>query len=59
MMLLTWSHLSAFAVLVGAELNAELERQTSLDTTNGPARRLGERGATVADTKIQAAEKRT
>ena len=59
MMLLTWSYLSAFAVLLGAELNAELERQTSRDTTTGPARRLGERGATVADTKIQAADKRT
>ncbi|MPR11830.1 YihY/virulence factor BrkB family protein [Microvirga tunisiensis] len=58
MMLLTWSYLSAFAVLLGAELNAELERQTSRDTTTGPARRLGERGAAVADTKIQAAEKR-
>jgi membrane protein len=56
MMLLTWSYLSAFAVLLGAELNAELERQTSQDTTTGPARRLGERGAAVADTKIQSVE---
>jgi membrane protein len=54
MMLLTWSYLTAFAVLLGAELNAELERQTSRDTTRGPARRLGERGAAVADTKVQA-----
>jgi membrane protein len=52
MMLLTWSYLTAFAVLLGAELNAELERQTARDTTTGPARRLGERGATVADAKI-------
>jgi membrane protein len=58
MMLLTWSYLSAFAVLLGAELNAELERQTSRDTTAGPARRPGERGAAVADMKIQAVEKR-
>lgn len=57
MMLLTWSYLSAFAVLLGAELNAELERQTSRDTTAGPVRRLGERGAAVADAKIQAAER--
>jgi hypothetical protein len=35
-----------------AELNAELERQTSRDTTRGPARRLGQRGAAVADTEI-------
>jgi membrane protein len=52
MMLLTWSYQTAFAVLLGAELNAELERQTARDTTTGPARRLGERGATVADAKI-------
>ena len=51
MMLLTWSYLTAFAVLLGAELNAELERQTSRDTTSGPARGLGQRGAVVADTK--------
>lgn len=56
MMLLTWSYLSAFAVLLGAELNAELERQTSRDTTTGPARHLGDRDTTVADTKTQAAE---
>ncbi|WP_414476192.1 YihY/virulence factor BrkB family protein [Microvirga sp. M2] len=35
MMLLTWSYLSAFAVLLGAELNAELEQQTLRDTTRG------------------------
>ena len=51
MLLLTWSYLSAFAVLLGAELNAELERQTSSDTTSGPAQRLGRRGAAVADVK--------
>ena len=51
MLLLTWSYLTAFAVLLGAELNAELERQTSRDTTTGPARSPGQRGATVADTK--------
>lgn len=49
MMLLTWSYLTAFAVLLGAELNAELERQTMRDTTTGPARSPGERGAAVAD----------
>jgi membrane protein len=54
MMLLTWSYLTAFAVLLGAELNAELERQTWRDTTTGPARRLGERGAAVADAKVHA-----
>jgi membrane protein len=51
MLLLTWSYLTAFAVLLGAELNAELERQTSRDTTTGPARSPGQRGAAVADIK--------
>jgi membrane protein len=47
--LLFWLFLGAFAVLLGAELNAELELQTSRDTTVGPAQPLGERGAYVAD----------
>ncbi len=37
-------------VLVGAELDAEMERQTAVDTTQGPAKPLGARGAVVADT---------
>ncbi len=52
MMLLTWSYLTAFAVLLGAELNAELERQTSRDTTTGSDRSMGQRGAAVADSTI-------
>jgi membrane protein len=56
MMLLTWSYLTAFAVLLGAELNAELERQTSRDTTTGSDRSIGQRGAAVADTKVRASE---
>jgi membrane protein len=38
-----------FAVLLGAELNAELELQTRRDTTVGPPQPLGERGAYVDD----------
>lgn len=45
-----WLYLSAYAVILGAEVNAELERQTVVDTTVGPERPLGERGAHVADT---------
>lgn len=47
--LLLWLQLSAAAWLFGAEVNAELERQTLTDTTTGPARPMGERGAVAAD----------
>jgi membrane protein len=47
--LLMWFWVSAFVVLVGAELNAEMEHQTRKDTTTGPEKPLGERGAYVAD----------
>jgi membrane protein len=48
--LMMWIWLSACAVLVGAELNAEMEHQTAVDTTTGPALPLGLRGARMADT---------
>jgi len=48
--LLLWFYLTNFAVVLGAMLNAEMELQTSADTTVGKARPLGERGAYVADT---------
>ena len=44
-----WFWVSAYAVLLGAELNAELELQTSEDTTTGPTKPPGQRGAFVAD----------
>lgn len=44
-----WVFLSSFAVLLGAVINAELERQTAVDTTAGEDAPLGERGAVVAD----------
>ena len=47
---LMWLYLSALAVLLGAEFNSELERQTKEDTTEGPPKPLGQRGATSADT---------
>ena len=47
--LLMWFWVSAFVVLLGAELNSEMEHQTRKDTTTGPEKPLGERGAYVAD----------
>lgn len=47
--LLLWFQLTAFVVLLGAELNAEAEHQTAADTTEGRPEPLGTRGAVVAD----------
>jgi membrane protein len=49
MVLLMWLWISAFIVLLGAELNAEMEHQTERDTTSGRPQPLGQRGAYVAD----------
>ena len=47
--LMFWFYVSAFVVLLGAELNAETEHQTARDTTIGPPAPLGERRAVMAD----------
>ena len=47
--LLIWLWLTAFAVIMGAEINGEMERHTCVDTTRGPERPIGERGAAMAD----------
>ena len=47
---MTWVWLSATVVLVGAELNSEIEHQTARDSTEGRGRPLGTRGAEMADT---------
>jgi membrane protein len=47
--MLMWLFLSAFIVLLGAEINAEMERQTAMDTTRNGDKPMGRRGAYVAD----------
>jgi membrane protein len=48
--LLTWLYLSALMVLLGAVINAQSERQTRKDSTEGAPRMMGQRGAHAADT---------
>jgi membrane protein len=48
--LMMWMWMSAIIVLCGAELNSEIEHQTARDTTVGPPKPLGGRGAVMADT---------
>jgi membrane protein len=45
-----WLWLSTITILLGAELNAEIEHQTARDSTAGPEKPIGKRGATMADT---------
>ncbi len=47
--LLLWLFLTAFVVLLGAEINAEAEQQTAEDSTVGPTMPLGSRNAVKAD----------
>jgi membrane protein len=47
---MTWIWLSTIVVLVGAEVNAEVEHQTAQDTTSGGRQPMGTRGAQMADT---------
>lgn len=47
--LLMWLWISAYVILLGAELNSELELQTERDTTTGQPAPMGGRGAYAAD----------
>ena len=47
---MTWIWLSTMIVLVGAQVNAEMEHQTAEDTTVGKPHPLGARRARMADT---------
>lgn len=46
---MVWLWISAVIVLLGGEVNAEMEHQTARDTTEGKPKPLGSRGATMAD----------
>ncbi len=48
--LLLWLYLTGYIILLGAEINAESEKQTKQDTTTGPPVPMGERRAEAADT---------
>jgi membrane protein len=48
--MLTWLYLSAFVALFGAVINAQSERQTKADSTDGEPKPLGARRAYAADT---------
>jgi membrane protein len=56
--LLMWFYLSGILVVVGAEINAEMERQTKQDTTGGPPAPMGQRCAYAADTIGPGADER-
>jgi membrane protein len=47
---MTWIWFSTMMVLIGAELNAEIEHQTAVDSTTGAPLPMGQRGAAMADT---------
>lgn len=48
--LMLWLVVTAFAIILGAEINSELEAQTARDSTVGRAEPMGTRGAVKADT---------
>ena len=47
--LLLWLFITSYAILLGAEINAESEQQTIKDTTKGAPQPIGERDAVKAD----------
>ncbi len=54
--LMLWLFITGVVILLGAAINAELERTTSHDTTKGPDQPMGQRGATVADEAVGAGD---
>ena len=48
--MMMWMWISSIVIMLGAELNSEVEHQTARDTTTGPEQPMGARGAEMADT---------
>jgi membrane protein len=55
---LLWLYLTSYIVLLGAEINAESEKQTAVDTTVGEPLPMGHRQAVAADTLAEPADPR-
>ncbi len=53
---LLWLYLTSYIVLLGAEINAESEKQTAVDTTVGEPQPMGQRHAVAADTLAEPAD---
>lgn len=47
--MMTWFYLSSYIILLGGEINSELEHQTKKDSTIGAPKPMGARGARIAD----------
>ncbi len=54
--LMMWFYFSSFIILLGGEINSELEHQTKKDTTTGQPKPMGTREAEMADTVGPTAE---
>jgi len=48
--MMIWMWMSSIVILVGVELNSEIEHQTAQDSTTGHEKPIGQRGAAMADT---------
>jgi len=55
---LLWLYLTSYIILLGAEINAESEKQTEVDTTVGEPLPMGQRHAVAADTLAEPADPR-
>lgn len=55
--LMLFLFLTSYIILLGAEINAETERQTDKDTTVGEEQPMGQRNAAPADSKPEEAER--